>query len=34
MAVLKDLKMFTDKRGNPAAIEKIISFDYKRISYI
>jgi len=34
MAYLKDLKTFTDKRGNLTVIEKILPFEIKRIFYI
>lgn len=34
MAYLKDLKTFTDKRGNLTVIEKVFPFDIKRIFYI
>ena len=34
MAYLKDLKTFTDKRGNLTVIEKILPFKVERIFYI
>jgi dTDP-4-dehydrorhamnose 3,5-epimerase-like enzyme len=34
MPLLKDLKTFTDTRGNLTVIEKVIPFDIKRIFYI
>jgi len=34
MAYLKDLKTFTDSRGNLTVIEKILPFEVKRIFYI
>lgn len=34
MAYLKDLKTFTDKRGNLTVIEKILPFKIERIFYI
>lgn len=34
MAILIDLKTFTDKRGNLTVIEKVIPFAIKRIFYI
>jgi dTDP-4-dehydrorhamnose 3,5-epimerase-like enzyme len=34
MAYLKDLKTFTDKRGNLTVIEKLLPFKIERIFYI
>jgi len=34
MAELIDLKTFTDVRGNLTVIERVMSFDIKRIFYI
>jgi dTDP-4-dehydrorhamnose 3,5-epimerase-like enzyme len=34
MAKLIDLRTFTDERGNLTVIEKVLSFDIKRIFYI
>ena len=34
MAYLKDLRTFTDKRGNLTVIEKVLPFEIKRVFYI
>jgi len=34
MAILLDLKTFTDARGNLTVIEKVLHFEIKRIFYI